>query len=126
LPHRFSGAQQATPKRFVVIAHEKNYVVCLKATSRVELFINNPEKMIGAVFLKQGETACFGKDTVVEPDNQIPIPYEKVVEAERMNQLERLGQLPDDFGERLTTAVNKSETLYEMQQKRLLRLLGRK
>ena len=82
--------------------------------------------MVGAVFFEKGATACFDKDTIVEPDNQIPLSYEKVMYADRMNTLERLGELPDDFGEKLIEAVKKSETMYEMQQKRLLKLLKRK
>jgi hypothetical protein len=101
-------------------------VICLKATSKVELFMNNAEKMVGAVFIGQGECDCFDVDTIIEPDNQIPLSYEKVASAYRMNTLERLGELPDGFDGNLIKAVKKSETMYEMQQKRLLMLLKRK
>jgi len=90
------------------------------------LFKNNSEKMIGPVLLKEGETDCFGKETVIEPDNQVALSYAEVLKADRDNTLERLGSLPDGLGSRLIDAVKKSETMYEVQQKRLLALVRRK
>jgi hypothetical protein len=109
-----------------VIAHEKEFLICIKATSRVELFKNNASKMVGCVLFKEGECGCFEKETVVEPDNQIPLRYDGVDKAYRDSTLEVLGDLPDDFAARLTKAINCSETMNEMEQKRLLKLLRRK
>ena len=126
LPHKFIDEDKITSKRFVVIGHEKEFAICIKATSQIEVFKNNPSKMVGSVSFKANECECFDKDTLVEPDNQIPIRHDAITKADRDSTLTILGELPKDFGAKLIEAVENSETMSEMEQKRLLKILRRK
>ena len=123
LPIKLDGSDYKEPKRFVVLAHVNGHAYCLKTTSIVTPYFDDPSKMVGAVFYKKGSTAAFDSDTVVQPDNPFPIPYAEIELAQARGAL-TVSLLPGDFGDRLCEAVQKSETLKPVPKKRLCGVLG--
>lgn len=125
LPYRFGTASYTERKRFVVLGHQKGHAICLKATSKVDVYKNNPEKLAGCVFYKAGEVEIFPEETAIQPDNQIPIPHTHLLMMHGKGALEWLGSLPADFETKLRAAIDNSTTLDDRQISRLLDLLGR-
>ncbi len=107
----------------MVLGHRQGHAICLKATSNVEVYKNNPEKLAGCIFYKGGETNAFPQETVVQPDNPAPISHAHLVAMHQKKALEVCGQLPSDFVSRLTAAIEESTTLNDQQKERLLTLL---
>jgi len=126
LPYRFEGGH-LLEKMFVVLGHRRDglgeaYAICLKATSQIAVYQNNPGKMRGCVYYAAGQTTCFAVDTVVQPDNQIPIKHSALADAHFDGGLTR-GTLPTEFAAQLRTAIANSITMSKAQKARLLELL---
>ena len=121
VPYQFQG-EISKEKLFVVLGHRSRNAICIKATSKVDLYVNNPEMMAGCVFFKAREISCFSLDTAVQPDNQIPIAHRDIIAAHRDGSLE-ITLLPDSFEERLRKAITDSTTLDDRLRARLLELL---
>jgi len=110
MPYRYPG-QAAVLKRFVVIFHEAGHAICLKATSKVALYINNPAMMAGVVYYTAGRLSFFPVDTAIQPDNLHPIPHADIASCLQYGTFEILGKMPADFKQLLITAVNASITM---------------
>lgn len=102
-------------KYVVVIGHGDRHAICLKATSKTAIYRNNPDKMAGCVYLKAAEVAFFREDTVIQPDNQFPVPHSSLEDESRI-----LGSLPEDFQGRLIRAVESSSTIPTSRKRSLL------
>lgn len=112
-----------TYKRFVVISHRAEYVICLKATSKVERYFADQQLLDGVLSYKAGDCACFECDTVIQPDNQFPISYKDLVDCDARGELKVLGDLPRNAKEQLINAVRNSYTMAPRKQERLLGIL---
>jgi hypothetical protein len=98
-----------------VIGHEGTTLLCLKVTSRVTLYQNDPELMAGCVYYRGREVPCFTTDTAIQPDNPFLIAYRDVQRAEQV-----LGLLPNDFHGRLVRAIRACIRLTPRQRRKLL------
>jgi hypothetical protein len=123
VPYKFGGSPYLLTKIFVVLGHRNGFAICLKATSNVELYKNNPEKLAGCVFYKSGEIPLFNQDTAIQPDNQVPIPHAHIAAMHEKKALKVLGNLPADFVSKLTLAIENSTTLDDRKKERLLEIL---
>lgn len=85
--------------------------------------MNNPARMAGVVFYAAGSASCFDVDTVIQPDNQVPILHTNLAKQKAMGSLEFLGALPAGFLEQLRLAIRQSVTLTPRLQGRLLAML---
>jgi hypothetical protein len=112
------------PKFFVALAHVNAHVVCLKATSHVEVYTGNSANLRGVVFYRAGSIDCFPVDTVVQPDNLIPIPHPDIIEQHQTGTFRIAGQCPKEFHDQLVAAIRASDTLEPRQERRLNQLLG--
>ena len=119
-PYQFEGAM--VRKRFVVITHRGGYVICIKATSKMDRYASN-DMANGVVIYKSGEIGCFTETTAIQPDNQFPISYRDLITHERNGDLEILGTLPHDFRPRLLKAMDNSITMSKRVKDRLLSIL---
>jgi hypothetical protein len=125
VPYRFGGSPYLVSKIFVVLGHRNGFAICLKATSNVELYKNNPEKLAGCVFYKGGEISLFREDTAIQPDNQVPIPHAHIADMHQKMALKLLGSLPADFVTKLILAIENSTTLDDREKERIMEILQR-
>jgi len=84
-------------KRFVILGHREGYAICIKATTKVEIYKNNPERLSGCVYYQAKEVTFFETETVIQPDNPFPIPHPYIADCEKNGKLQILGNLPKDF-----------------------------
>ena len=80
--------------------------------------------MAGVVYYPAGSNPCFERDTVIQPDNQLPIPHARLARQESTGDYSLVGQMPADFKDRLIEAARASVTMDGRQQKRLWIVLG--
>lgn len=118
VPYHFEGDLRPEEKLFVILCHKDSFAICIKATSKTAIFRNNPAMMKGCVWFPARRVDCFPLDTAVEPDNQIPIPYESIRKAEYDGVLE-VHQLPAAFEIELRAAINNSVTLSPRKRQRI-------
>ena len=123
VPFKFEDDVVPLSRLFVVVAHFGDQAICVKATSKTTLYENNPMQMIGCVYYKGGEVPCFPSNTVVQPDNQIPIEHCHIKDSHLRGQV-KIHTLPEDFPSRLREAVKNSQTLTRRERKRIEALLG--
>ncbi len=123
LPHKFIEALYHERKRFVVLGHKGGNLICIKATAQVEVYKNNSGLMASCVYYSAGEVAFFEKDTVIQPDNPVPISYEQVLASDAEGEFEILGEMPDSFEADLVAAIEDSITLPRREAKRLLKII---
>jgi hypothetical protein len=123
LPFQFSGSAHRISKFFVVLSHQRGHAICLKATSQVNIYLNNKEQMAGCVFYEAGKVKCFKNDTAIQPDNQIPISHDELKAAQVKGELEIMETLPADFEEKLRKAIQDSVTISGREKKRILQIL---
>lgn len=123
LPFQFSGSAYRILKFFVVLGHRKGHAICLKATSQVDIYLNNKDQMSGCVFYQAGKVKCFKNDTAIQPDNQIPISHGHLKAAQAKAELQIMGILPTDFEEKLRKAIQNSVTISGREKKRILEML---
>jgi len=126
LPYRFED-EHLLSKFFVLLGHHKDgfgewHAICIKATSQVTVYKNNPDKMCGCVYYRAGLVPCFPVDTVIQPDNQIPIAHKALVDAHFDGALECFDS-PPGFEELLRMAVADSMTMSKRLKQRLLDIL---
>jgi hypothetical protein len=100
------------------------HAICIKATSKVDIYKNNPEMMLGCVYYQAREVSFFGTETVIQPDNPFPILHSHIADCESNGSLQILGNLPRDFQERLRTAIENSSTLSKQRKRNLLKLIA--
>lgn len=117
IPYRFEGVK--SEKLFVVICHRGINAICIKATSKVEVYKNNPVMMKGCVHYQAGVLDCFPLETIVQPDNQIPIPHADILRCSMNGTLEVHPPLPN-FEVEFRRAINASDTLDDRRRERLL------
>jgi hypothetical protein len=122
LPFQFSNSSQITQKWFVVIAHENGNAICVKATSKVERYKNNPYLMAGCAFFPVGEIPCFPKETALQPDNRFEIPH-SLIEREHANGKVTIAATSVDCRERLIASVTKSNQLNRRERQTILEWL---
>jgi len=99
-------------------------VFCLKATSRTASYEVDDDWLRGCVYYKAGDVDCFKRNTVIQIDNQFGIPYRAIAKAHREGKFKLLGQLPNDFHQKLIAAADRSFTLSPIKRKRLLQMIG--
>ncbi len=97
---------------------------CLKATSKTVSYGDNDEWLSGCVYYKPGDIHCFKRSTVIQIDNQFGIPYDAIARAHREGKFKLLGQLPNDFHQKLIEAAHRSLTLSPIKRERLLQVIG--
>ncbi|MGH9486986.1 MAG: hypothetical protein ACRD04_05285 [Terriglobales bacterium] len=98
---------------WVVLGHQDGRVVCIKATSQTDFYVNAPEMRAGCVLYEAGDASCFRKRTAIDPENQKAFPYRELppqMEAEA---------LPDGFAERLFHAIDRSPKLTRPNKKKM-------
>ena len=122
-PYDFGGNFGGRTKLFVVVGHKEDYLICIKATSQIDVYLNNEDKKAGCVYYEAGESGCFTKDTAIQPDNQFPVSYGLIRTCHNNHTFESLGVLPDSFKEALTTAIANSVTMNDREKGRLTVLL---
>lgn len=127
--YHFDGDPDPLPGRLFVFLENRHlsneiYAICLKATSKVDPYKNNPQRMKGVVLYQPGEVTCFNKSTIVEPGNLIPIPHRDLIRQNRLGKAAVIGALPDGFAALLIAAVQASVTLSPREKQRLLEILG--
>lgn len=123
LPYKFSGEEEHRYKRFVVLGHFENHAICIKATSKVEIYKNNKELMGGCVHYEAKEVSFFEQETVVQPDNYVAIPHQRLTDCQKTGELEIIGDLPVHFEADLAAAIEDSVTLTEPNRKRLIEFI---
>ncbi|MGH9431599.1 MAG: hypothetical protein ACRD3T_08655 [Terriglobia bacterium] len=99
------------------MGHRGDHAICIKATSKVDIYLNNEERMAGCVFYRAGSLNCFPKDTAIQPDNLIPIPHGQLKVCHAKAELEILQRLPSDIEERLRSSIQASSTMSGVQKK---------
>jgi hypothetical protein len=123
VPEAFQDQGDPGPKRLVVIGHQAGHAICVKATSKTEPYKNNAGMMESCVFYGADDEPCFEKETVVQPDNQVPLSYDKLDEWYRKGTLEVLGELPtEEFEERLLQAAD-GERINERKKQRIVEMV---
>jgi hypothetical protein len=110
-------------KLFVALCHKGEYAVCLKATSKVALYINSPALLKGVVYYEPGVVPCFTVPTAIQPDNQFAISHSSIVDAHRCNIL-GTHLLPASFELQLRDAIKHSATLNNRERQRLIDMLS--
>jgi hypothetical protein len=80
--------------------------------------------MAGIVFVRAGTLSCFNRDTIIQPDNPVPIPHPNLVTQHANGDFEILGAMHDGFPEDLARAVRASITMAPREQRRILESLG--
>jgi hypothetical protein len=109
----------------VCLSHEARHAICLKATSKLDAYKNRPDRMAGIIFVRAGTLSCFNQDTIIQPDNQVPIPHPTLATQHASGDFEILGAMHDGFPMDLAKAVRNSKTMSPREQKRILGILDR-
>lgn len=127
--YRFAGDADSLPGRLFVFLDnvtldKQALALCVKATSKVEPYRNNPRMMQGAVFYKGGVVPCFPKDTIIQPGNLFPIPHLELIRNNGQGKAAVVGVMPPAFMSELLKAVQDSVTMSPKEKKRILSLLG--
>lgn len=112
----------AEEKLFVVLCHRPPFAICIKATSKTTIYRNNPSMSKGCVWYGAGEVPCFPLETVIQPDNQFPIPYELIRKADNEGILDAY-LLPTGFEDSLRAAIANSATLTPRERSRIPAML---
>ena len=99
------------------------YCVCIKATSKTDIYENNAEKIKGAVCYETGQ-ACFDVKTAIQPDNLLPISHQDIVTQNRRGTFAVIGSMPDDFPPRLAAAIKASATMSPRWKGNMLAKIG--
>lgn len=121
--YQFKGDPQSGQKRFVCLAHQDGAMICIKATSQIEAYRNNPKKMAGVVFYEAGSIFFFEKDTVIQPDNYFAMLHSTLAKQRAAGDLIVLGAMPDGFRDALIEAVVASETMTPKAQTVFINIL---
>ena len=126
VPYRFEG-QHLLEKYFVVLGHwtdgsGDSYAIAVKATSGVAVYLNNQEKMRGCVFYRGGQLPCFPCDTVIQPDNQIPLAHKMLADVHFDGGIQ-CWPLPPDFEAIFRAAVANSISMDKKKKQRLIAVL---
>ena len=108
-----------------MLGHRGSHAVCLKATTQVDVYLKNPEMMVGCVYYEAGELNLFSQATVIQPDNQIPIEHDHIKRCKEDGALEIMGTMPATFSEALLKAIDNSTTMSERKKGRIRQLIPR-
>jgi hypothetical protein len=111
---------QIVRKRFVIISHIARHAYALKATSRIETFGQDPQRLQEVVIYEPGECPLFSKRTIIDPRNQFPISHGVLMQYHRKSSYEHFGVLPADFKQKLIHAVHASRVIEPNRKQRLL------
>jgi len=127
--YHFDGDPDPLPDRhLIVLGHREEkrspIAICLKATSQVKSYLNNPAKMAGAVFYRAGTIQFFQRDTVIQPDNPLLIPHSNLLTQHATGDLAVLGIMPAGFADDLIRAIEASTTIAKARKRNLLDLAG--
>ncbi len=79
--------------------------------------------MDGVIYYAAGELPFFELDTAIQPDNPHPIRHGDIAASNIAGTFELLGQMPEDFKDRLIAAVNASVTLAPARKRNILQRL---
>jgi hypothetical protein len=66
LPYTYAD-ERPELKRFVFIRHEAGYAICLKATSKVILYLNDPTLMAALFSIKRTLSQCLSLTRLSSP-----------------------------------------------------------
>ena len=127
VPYQYEG-QPLLSKLFITLCNDTlrgtRYALCLKATSQTTLYDSSKEIMAGCVYYKAGEVGFFATNTAIQPDNPHPISHDYLIECNTNNSLTILGVMPQDFHQKLTTAIQSSIRLTSERKQHWLARLG--
>lgn len=104
-----------TSKLFLVLAHLEDSALCLKITSNVGFYRNNPTRAAGAVFCR-GEHPALSLQSVIETDNDFLLPHRRLGAPFLANDR---AAISSDLLGRLKAAVASSLTLSPVQKQEL-------
>lgn len=107
----------------MVLCHRDSYAICLKATSKLDLYDNNPIKNKGCVRLAVGYIDCFPLTTIVDPDFHFPIHHSVIWKAQENGTFE-VHKMPMGFEDRLRKAIANSGTLGPIKRARILSMIS--
>jgi hypothetical protein len=119
LPYTYPG-ERPELKRFVFICNEPAHAICLKTTSKITLYQNDPALMAGVVFYQKQSTTFFELDTAVQPDNLHPLSHTDISQSIQQRTFEHLGTMPMGFRASLISAINASKTMKPERKRNLL------
>jgi hypothetical protein len=122
IPYTFEGRR--SEKLFVVLCRRGAHIICIKATSKTEIYKNNQDKMKGCIYYPAGSLDCFPQDTAVQPDNQIPISDGDLRKAFAEGVL-KIYPPPENFEQELRKAIRNSYTLDERHRECLIAAIGK-
>jgi hypothetical protein len=103
---------------------EDEIVFCIKATSKVARYQNDPEQMDGCVYYRARTLAFFPVDTAIQPDNGLPLAHSRLGAFARARKYRVEGKMPAEFHNQLVSAITNSITLKPKAQRVLLRMTG--
>lgn len=114
---RFDGDPEEQYKLLVVLFHDGGFAVCAKATSKVERYRDNPERVAGVAFIPANEVSCFTRETAIQVDNLFPVPHASLHPSCIVGCVPAARQLE------IVEAVRTSIVLPEGRKRRILRAL---
>jgi hypothetical protein len=121
-------SQRGEEKYFIVLRHDKTSAGficrCIKATSRIARFENDPDLLKGVVLYEQRTIPFFTERTVVDPDSKLDIDHSHLKDQSRKNRFRVAGKMPEDFHERLVKAIKDSDQLAPKIKRELLGFVG--
>ena len=104
-------SQRGEEKYFIVLRHDKasaGFICrCIKATSRIARFENDPDLLKGVVLYEQRTIPFFTERTVVDPDSKLDIDHSHLKDQSRKNRFRVAGKMPEDFHERPSMVTAK-------------------
>jgi hypothetical protein len=71
-----------------------------------------------------GTLSCFNRDTIIQPDNPVPIMHPTLSTQQASGEFEIIGSMYEGFVNDLAKAVRASVTLSPQQQRRTLGMIG--
>jgi hypothetical protein len=123
IPIDFHDGDGPTKKLFVVLGHESNSCICVKATSKIGVFRASDQLLAGVVLFKAGEEG-FPLETAIDPNNIFAMDYQKLRGYFSRRDFELMGVLGGEFKRRMAEAITNSVTIPRLRKPRILAVLG--
>jgi hypothetical protein len=107
-PYEFDGDPQRILKLWVVALNvpAAETLICFKPTATTSRYDREETLVAGVVEYKPGEVTVFAERTLIDPIDY-RIPYSHLRSCYINERLTVVGQLPEDFRDRITIAANK-------------------
>jgi hypothetical protein len=121
----FDGDPGEQLKKWIVVLNDvhRQALVCFKPTTKVQRYQDEPVLLEGAIEYQAGELKFFPKRTIV-PVTPMPIPYASLRKCHVSTKIEPLGEMPEDFRERVLTAILNRADWNNAKKRTVLTTLG--